>query len=298
MAEKFKAFIYGVETASSISNQVPPNLMLRNTIARAWAEPPSERIFTVGGKDYRLEHCAERSGLHFLNFISLRFSGPGRVSLNQPVTSFNLSPNESFGYETAMLYDEREKLAFIQSSTPGITASAIGTYLTSYVWDRSVYYQFNPLLDQNARVRALRFHVIRAVEMRIAIRDLPEQQRNLGTDLGTMVDLSGNFGSRHLDIKMAVGRAKGSLDVAKVREFTERALHTLEPGYELEKLKLTCRGTPTTDSMDERTEVIDLLQHQEHRVINLQVHPKYRKILHKQRWNALAKIRLEFLSPP
>ena len=93
------------------------------------------------------------------------------------------------------------------------------------------------------------------------------------------------------DIKMSVGRGKGSLTAARVRELVQTALRTLEPGHELEKLKLTCRS-----SMDERTEVIDLLQHREHRDLELQVDPRDRTIPYKDRWHALEKIRIDFLT--
>ena len=37
-------------------------------------------------------------------------SRPGRAALNQPITSFNLNPNDRFAYQTAMLYDYQQQL--------------------------------------------------------------------------------------------------------------------------------------------------------------------------------------------
>ena len=290
MAEKFRAHIYGIEQRSIVSNGVP-STTLRNTMTRAWKEPPQDRVFTVGGVDCRLEHYEEKPGLCFLNFVVFQYSGPGRAALNQPITSFSLNPNDRFAYQTAMLYDYQQQLAFIQATRPGMTASAIGKYLTSYVWRAGIYFQFNPAVDQNARIRALQHHMIRTLEMRVAIRDFTRQDRDLGVSLGEVMSWSEGYGARHMDIKMSVGRGKGSLTVARVRGLVQTALKTLEPGHELEKLKLTCRS-----SMDERTEVIDLLQHREHRDLELQVDPRDRTIPYKDRWHALEKIRTDFLT--
>ena len=291
MAEKFRAHIYGVKQGSIAPSGVQ-STNLRTTMARAWAEPPEDRVFTVSGVDYRLEHYEEKLGLCFLNFAVLQYSGPGWASLNQSITSFNLNRNDRFAYQTAMLYDYHQQLAFIQSSRPGMTASAISKYLTNYVWHEGIYFQFNPILDENARIRALQHHVIRNLEMRVAIRDFTQEDRDFGVSLGEVMSWGEGYGARHMDIKMSVGRGKGSLTVATVRELVQTALGTLEPGHELEKLKLTCRS-----SMDERTEVIDLLQHREHRDLELQVDPRDRTIPHKNRWRALEKVRLDFLTP-
>lgn len=290
MAERFRAHIYGVEQGNAVTRGVH-SATLRNTMERVWAEPPRDRIFTVGGVDCRLEHYEEKLGLCFLNFAVLQYLGPGRAALNQPITSFNLNPHDRFAYQTAMLYDSHQQLAFIQSSRPGMTASAIGHYLTSYVWSTGIYFQFNPILDRNARNRALRNNVIRTLEMRVAIRDFTQKDRDLGMSLGEVLSWSDGYGARHMDIKMSIGRGKGSLAVANVRELVDTALGRLEPGYELEKLRLTCRSI-----MDERTEVIDLLQHREHRDLQLQVDPRDRTIPYKNRWHALEKIRLDFLT--
>ena len=290
MADKFKANIYGVEKGSVIDGE-ERFANLRATMAHIWAQPPQERVFPIGGLAYRLEHFRETPGLCLLNFVLLQFSGPGRAALGRPVTDFNLNSDDRFAYQTAMLYDYHHELAFIQAGRPGMTAKAISDYLTSYVWESGLYFQFNPALDQNARDRALQNFVIRAVEMRVAIRDFTQEDRDLGLSLNQVMDWGGDYGARHIDIKMSIGRGKGSLATAKVRELARRALEALEPKHELETLKFSGR-----DSVDENTKVIDLLQHKEHRELELQVDPRYRTIPHEVRWRALESIRHDYLA--
>ena len=290
MAEKFRAHIYGVEKGSVISGE-ERSANLRNTMAYVWAQAPQDRVFTIGGLEYRLEHFKEKPGLCFLNFVLLQFSGPGRAALDQPITDFNLNPNDRFAYQTSMLYDYQRELAFIQAGRPGMTAKAIGDYLTSYVWESGLYYQFNPILDHNARARALQNFVIRTLEMRVAIVDFTQEDRDWGLSLGQVMNWGEEYGARHMDIKMSIGRGKGSLTAAKVRELARTALGTLEPNHELETLKFTGR-----DTVDEKTEVIDLLQHREHRDLELQVDPKFRTIPYEVRWSALESIRHDFLA--
>ena len=80
-----------------------------------------------------------------------------------------------------------------------MTASAIGKYLTSYVWSAGIYFLFYPTLDQNARIRALQAsYNPNFGNAGVAIRDFTQQDRDFGLSLGEVMSWSEGYGARHM----------------------------------------------------------------------------------------------------
>ncbi len=260
--QRFRANIY------ILGNEHEMELPFKDAIQLVADQPTTEsKVFAVNGMARRLEHHEVRQGIHLCNFNTFRYSGPGRAQSGHATRRFNLGPNESFSHESAMLYDPRSKLVFIESARIGMGSGAIGRYFGFFAHSDKGQYKLTPVLDQQARTRALANRVFRSINMRVATG----QGGRMDDDLDNVTAVGHGIGGEFMELEIKVApRASRwrSLDPRRVPDFLGQLLRRAEEGS-VDKLRL--KGM---SNEDDPIEEIDLLQHRESRERELDVNPR------------------------
>lgn len=248
----------------------------------------NNRLLVVKNKRYRLDNYDMVDGCHLMNFAIPSYPGPGRMQINSPVTSFDLGENESFGYETAMLYDPDHRLAFVEVGRPGMGAGAIAGYFGKCAAPEAIYYLV-PRLIPDAATRARRKRYIHKVIVRVSGGRARREDRRAG--MGLIQALRSSFTAQDIKIEVSLGRQRrGGLRIEPIRELINRFL---EEGDASGITKFEVVGK---EHEDETAEVVDLLRQQETRELELDIDQGQRKVLHRVRWSALATMRRDFLN--
>ena len=281
MPERFRANIFTIEKDRSLPS-------FEEAIKVVVGMPQPQRNFAVNGMDRRLEHHQPKQGCHLLNFVTLRFMGPGRATPDQAVKPFRFGRGETFAYQSSMLHDPQHDLVLIESTRPGMGAGAVGRYFGHMGVAPGKSYKLRAVLDQEARNRALRNQEIRSVELGIEMG--PGGSRD--SQLDSLTALSYALGGDYMDIVVTVApRSRGrSLVPNATRALIERLIPQVNDGT-VDKLKLKGRLGD-----DDPLEVIDLLQHREWRERELDVDRRTRNIPHEKRWQTLLDIHRDYLS--
>ena len=255
---------------------------MADALAQICARPLADRVHEEALKSHRLEAHDVRQNLHFVNFVTLGYSGPGRARLPDPVNSIGLRPDEFYTHETSMLYDAENSIAYVELIREGISVGAIQRYLSKFAEDAS--YNLIVRLDPEASARASRFNIIGTLEMGVMIGPATEADRDAG--VGAINSFGQRYEASRANIEIKIGRSRDrTLMISRIRELISRAIGG---SYDerINKLKLTGR-----ESDDGVSEVIDILRHAEKREEILEVDPVERKISRSRRWSALERIR-------
>ena len=273
----FKVGIFNVEDDT--------DMPMADALAQICTLPLVDRVHEETPKSHRLEAHDARQNLHFANFVTLGYSGPGRARLPDPVDSIGLLPDEFYTHETAMLYDAENSIAYIESTREGIAVGAIRRYLSKFAEDAS--YSLIMRLDPDASTRASRFDIIGALEVGVMIGPATEADRDAG--VGAINGFGQRYGAARANLVIKIERSRDkTLTISRIQELISRAIGD---SYDerITKLKLTGR-----ESDDGASEVIDILHHAEKREQMLEVDPVKRKISHSRRWKALERIRNDY----
>jgi hypothetical protein len=279
MAERFRANLYELEDGDGA-----PHVDFEDAVARVVNLPLERRVFGVNGVDRRLEHSDIDQGCHLLNFVTLRYPGPGRAERDQAAARIGLAPGESYAHESSMLFDPDNALVMLESARPGMGPGAVGQYF-GRLGAGGGRYKLTPMLDREARARALRKEDFRSLVMRVALGPGGE----FDDDLDNVTAVGHGLGGEFMDIEIRAAPRRGNLLRDAVAEFIQPLLRRAEEGN-IERLRLKGRA-----SEDDPYEDIDLLQHREWREREMNVDPDGRNFRHEDRWQALLDIRRDFI---
>ena len=101
---------------------------LTDAIRKAEETSLEERNFSFQGKSYRLERAKKMEKIILLNFVMSSYEGPVKTTPTEPVSSIGLEEEESFGHETAALYDPERERILIENNRPGTGITAMQAY--------------------------------------------------------------------------------------------------------------------------------------------------------------------------
>ncbi len=284
MTEKlFRAQIYQVEVPENLRAK---QLSFADAIAAVKRLPLAQRERHIKPKDRRLEAISQEGNLALMNLTTCSYSGPGRIKSGLESKSFELDDDESFGFETAMLYDAQRHYLFLETGQGGMAAGATAQYFAGFA-GRGAAYDMIPVVDSDAAARARRCRQFRKLEMRIALGQAGEMDRQAG--LGALEAFSEGLGAGIVDISVNVGPDRaGSLLPEGVRALFDRIGGD---GDAIKKMRVTAR-----ENDGDPIEIIDLLQHRERRERMLGVDPDTRKIPIEARWMALRAMHADYCS--
>lgn len=283
MPEKtFRVKVYRVDlTGNEDAYQLP----FHSAIEAVIALPLEQRYREVNEKGRRLDDYERRDGCFLLNFVTGRYDGPGRASPQAAVAPIALAPNETFAYETAMLYAPAERMVLVESSVGGMGASAIAHYFKEFA-NPDTNYTLVPWLDKEAAARARNHQTIRKWKLRVAVGPVTEVDRASG--LGSIKAFGADYGAGSIDLEIKAQRGR-TLSLANL---WNSITHIMGDDNENNVTQLIVTGR---ENDDDPMEPIDLIKHQEKRGRSLPVDAAERKILYGVRWDALFEIRREFL---
>lgn len=281
--KSFRVNIYEVVAATEDEDDTPEPF--EQAICKAGSQSVEDREKTVRQKLRRLEDSRSGGDLYFENLISFEFSGPGRVRQGEPARIISLARDESFAPETALLYDADTGLAFVESTMTSMGPGAIALYFGEFT--QGTTYTLIPRADHEAAAKARRFTAIRSVMMRVSLGPTTEEDRKAG--LAPVKAFASEYGAGIVDIVIKAQRPR---DRSLILDRVQRLIDAVLPNdldAHVEQLKVSGR-----EHEDDPLDVIDLIQHHQRRVRQLEIDPDTRKIPHLTRWNELASIHKDF----
>ena len=251
----------------------------------------NNRVKRVHGTPRRLENPVRTDGnALLLHFTTGHYSGPGHANQHTPVASFQMDPDDFFAHDTAMLFDCRNYLAFVESRRPGMSGGAIAYYFSRFA-NRGWRFYLTPRLDPTARRKALKKSLINNLHIRWIVGPTSrEEVEEYGNEISILNELGERFGCSMIDTTLKVHHGSGQrLNITHARRFLNRALRAAA-NDRVTSLRLSGR-----DDGDLRAEILDLLQHREQRERQLEVDPISRKIDLEVRWQNLMEIWQQYL---
>jgi hypothetical protein len=210
-----------------------------------------ERLYRQRGLKLRLEDHGKREGLVELNFVTFRMgSAPVRVADDRPVAEIAIAEDESFGEETACLYNPATRFLLMQYNHYGPRASAIRESM-AYEEDGVAHgYDFAPKLSPASEQRIRNLGVVSRVEVTFSIPDLVNAPAHLSVD--SAIDLARANGAQRLEVAIA---SRGGLLIGPITDWLAK-LHRLSGREDSAIQKLAVRAS---EGEDGPRETIDLL---------------------------------------
>lgn len=253
---------------------------LKSAIEKAAMLGLRDRVVSINGKYRRLEAFEIAGDPWLLNFVTAEFAGPGRTGLASPAVAIGLQSDENFAHETAMLYDPNAGVIWIESGLGGMGAGAVKQYFETFSDGLAI--TLTPRLDDLASAKARAFQEVRKIEYRVMAGPPSAIDEELG--MRPITAFASPYEADEVDIVVKVERRKGkSLSISTIRSRLERLISGKE-GHNIRGCKVYGR-----ENDDDRLEYIDLFDHLLGGETKLKVDDTTRKVLHQDKWNALAE---------
>ena len=244
------------------------------------------RSVTLRGSIIRLENYEKKDDYHLLNFSKSKYSGPGRLSPTSSISRFDLRQDDYFATETAMLYDQRTHLVFLEQGDALVAAGTVCDYLRRFD-QQNHRYSLEPRLDPEATARARQFGTYRKVTMQVTLGSITSEDERVG--LAIVRALGENYDAATADITLSASVERQSwLRTGPVK----RLIDWVSPDDEnsaITGLKVDGREHDDEDFTD-----IDLFGQFERRRLSLAVDGSTRNVPFADRWGALEEIMEEF----
>lgn len=205
---------------------------LHDLLARINDTALEDRIRHCGGGDYRLEDItppAAGGSLWELNFVRLRSDhGPGKVSLTEPLAGFDMTEDDFFGEDTAVLYDQNTRYAVVQYNHWGVRPRAIEQYLSAYREDVNNIYALRVKLDLNAERKYQDQAIQRRVEIGIDLTKMQGADLHARRSLTQLAEIGRELGADrlYLTVTVASGARENSLR-NEAKQMVTSAMHWL-----------------------------------------------------------------------
>lgn len=265
-------------------------------VLRNLADRPIEgRYFEGAATGLRLEATGEAAGGAIFADIAVARTGhgPGRLPPNAPLAEFDLAEGESFGEDTALLFDPATGYLALQYNQVGPRIGRIEQYLHAAdfslgglrpaqpgesLFDRCGF-RFGAVLRPGAYAKLRSMHIVRKLDLAISLPGARAADRETGRSLSQVLDAPLPDGVENLHITMsAAPQRNGRLGRAGVMGWVDDAL-ALGPAVQ----GLLVRGKVNEDTP---IEDLDLLEQRLDYVVNIPVGPGGR-FPRAARWEAL-----------
>ncbi|MBD3648873.1 MAG: hypothetical protein HUJ31_15810 [Pseudomonadales bacterium] len=222
-------------------------------------EDPEAKIREVGlGIDVRCEDIVQRDGFWLLDFVRFRSDhGPGKVGVDTEIEGFDFDEGESFGEETAALYDPTSGFILIQYNHFGVRYGPISEYLSLFNEDEDNDYTFKPKFDQEIERRFQQQGITRKLEFGINATRMNATDRAVGRSLEQALAFGRAPGSDRIKVTLGVGPRDASLN----RRFVRNIVRDLRRMIGADERTVTTLRVTGKENHDAETEVLDLLGH-------------------------------------
>jgi hypothetical protein len=259
---------------------------MRELVDVVMARPLEDRGFPGAPLGMRVEDANTAGNLVYLDFARPRYGhGPGRMGRARPIEDIQMEDDDSFGEDTAMVYDPARGFAAVQFNPFGPRPTAIQQYLTAA--DLSLGpdpnggygYTFAPRFREGAFNRLRAFRYVRDIDFTISVPGVNRADFDAGRSVGSILDGPLPGGIQTVRIRMSSGRKRGdslALDAAfAVLADLERLGGDLISGE--------VRGRR---AREEKTEGVDLVD--ERLTATREIRPnRGQRFAREERWGAL-----------
>ncbi len=214
------------------------------------------RIKTINTIDMRADAVENRAGIWLMDFVRFRGDhGPGKVGRDSEIEGFDFQPGESFGEETAALYDPGNEYILIQYNHFGIRAGAISDYLSIFFDNEENSYTFKPKYDPEVEAKLRRQRIDRRLEFAIDMSRLSAHDRELGTPLRQALGFGREAGADHIEVVVSV-KGEGTRSLARTSRGILDRLKNLQVRNADALSKLKVAGKENSDSVMETLDLI------------------------------------------
>lgn len=260
---------------------------LADLVAATMDRPLGERTFPGAPAGMRLEEANAAGGHLHLDFARPRAGhGPGRMGRARPIEDIPMEGDDSFGEDTAMVYDPDSGFAAVQFNPFGPRPTAIQQYLNAGDLalgtgpDGLFGYSFGSCFRPEAFARLRDYRLVRYIDFTVSVPAANPADFAAGRSVGDMLRTASLTGGvQTVRIKMTAGKRRGdslALDAAFL------ILSDLERmGGELITGEVGGKRTP-----DEKTSKVDLVD--ERVSAEREVRPnRGQRFARNERWSAL-----------
>ncbi|WIV97486.1 DUF6731 family protein [Kinneretia aquatilis] len=227
------------------------------------------------------------TGFRFLDFVKRREVGPGKIRVNSDLEPFDFARGETFGEETAAIWDETRGWLAVQFNQHGVRAGSIANYFNSYDHDPDSDWILTAKLDERAWRELARRPNVKAATLRFEATDrVNSAMRESGIALGSALGrIGGTSGAANVEVTFTMGHTHRFLD-RDVGELFKSLARTFGQDDGLRSVRLTARG-----DNDYEDKAIDLL-HQRIKggVATRELEVEALRFTLNSRWRAIERI--------
>jgi len=185
-----------------------------------------DRFFLDRYNGLRLEDADENGRFVFMDFANQRSAhGPGRMARDAPLSEFNMRRGETFGEDTAVIYDKQTDYAAIQFNFSGPRHRAVELYLSARDLmlgglrdaadgepvEATYGFTFGAVLKPDGYRRLRRMQVIREFEYEVAVPGIQPGDRESGRPLSDALGAPLPEGTETIRVAIKAGRAPKQL---------------------------------------------------------------------------------------
>lgn len=224
------------------------------------AVPLSGRLRAIGTSSIRLEEASESGNFWSVDFGCIKHDGPGRASIDGPISDFDLEESEGFGHETALYFDKRSDYATLQYNHFGPRISSIQGYLSQIAREATQAADggleglvFSPVMKAQAADRLSHIGIVKNIQVSVHVPGALASSENNGRSLGQLLRNPLVGSAETLSMRLSVNSARGrSLSIEHVKELVGDLLGHRD---DVQKLEIVAK-----ENDEAPREPIDLLE--------------------------------------
>ncbi len=229
------------------------------------ALPLAARTRTVWEVPMRLETAIRQGAYWLLDFAMIRREGPGRGSIENPITDFDLRDNEGFGEETAGCFHRASGFMTLQYNHRGPRHGRIQSYLFRFAQllaglpegddevERDNGFTLLPILTAQAAARLDQMDIVKKIEMSFYVPRLAARAAHQRQSLGGFLELPLLGHAEKVKLEITASQRRGSsLNPRNIRRTVRELLGARE---DLLSLNVVAK-----EADEDRGQAIDFLE--------------------------------------
>ncbi|MEH6564582.1 MAG: DUF6731 family protein [Halopseudomonas sp.] len=216
-----------------------------------------KRMRLISQSEVRVDSIEYNGGLWYLDFVKFRATqGPGKARRKAQVEGFAFAKGESFGEETAAMYDPHTGYMLVQYNHAGVRGGTIERYLSEYEERSNNVYTFCPKFDTDTERRLLKKAIKKKLSFKIDVTEMDAEDIKRGVALSDAVALGRDCEAGMVTIELAAGGDKrnGLRGTVAAKLTALKDLASRNPAA-VKSLKVSGKN-----DVDDAVEVLDLLK--------------------------------------
>lgn len=178
----------------------------------------ADRNRVIAKQNMRLESVELIGDCWYLDFAKIRFdNGPGKASLQSPVTGFQIADDEGFGEETAAIYCPANNAMVVQYNHYGVRSGSIAEYLSQYNTQQFNNYDLAVKYDPDVEASLAQKQFFRKLNFTLNFGKITQEHKDAGLSLSDVISLENTFQAGSVEIRISMPRGGDGLSLDAVR---------------------------------------------------------------------------------